>query len=184
MLIIVDSEGDPIQEWSALAIDEERDVICDVFHAHVCYPYAIDYDWFARRHVHGLRLDFLSKHGVRNVNVLMENFLAWLQPYDKCMLYANAPLKESSFLSRCITDAGLLPWRERSTMLSHYIAVEMKFCKVPINGIVCFAHNEFVSFKPKRLVLNETDKAKMVFGHHCSLYDCVEIYEWLTNKKK
>lgn len=179
MLIIVDSEGDPIQEWSALAVDEEHDVICDVFHAHVSYPYAIDYDWFARRHVHGLRLDFLSKYGFSNVNILLENFLDWLQPYNACTIYANAPSKESSFLSRHITDAGLLPWKDRSSTLSHNIAMEMKFCKVAIADTVCFAHNEFVSFKSKRRFLNETDIAKMVFRHHCSLYDCVEIYEWL-----
>lgn len=41
MPLVVNSEGDPIQDWSAILVDEDKDNICDVLHAHVKYPYAV-----------------------------------------------------------------------------------------------------------------------------------------------
>ena len=182
MLIVVDSEGEPIQEWSAFVIDEEKRVICNVFHAHVAYPYREDGDWFARKHIHGLCLRYLSQYGLSDENELLYRFSHWLQPYTSLGIYANAPTKESHFLSRPVTDVSMLPWGERQNTASHKTAVRMKLYHVPICNVSCLAHNA-VTYHCKRVFLNDGDRAKMAFGHHCSLYDCVEIFHWLQAEK-
>lgn len=39
---MVISERDPIQEWSAIHVDEDKESTCGVFHAHLKYPYAAE----------------------------------------------------------------------------------------------------------------------------------------------
>ena len=180
MFVVVDCEGEPIQEWSALLINDEGK-ICNTFHQYVRFPSSYDSDFYARKHVHGLNLDFLEQHGAANLNELKCNFLKWLSPYMLYDIYANAPAKESQFLSLPMKDAKLLQWSQRISTTSHQTALNMKHCKVPVYDIICLAHNP-VTYKPSRVILNETDKAKLTFGHHCSLYDCVEVYLWLSSQ--
>ena len=112
---------------------------------------------------------------------MKSNFRDWLRPYESYAVFANGPTKESSFLSYPVKDANLLCWSQRVHTKAHQVAKNMKYNKVPICNVTCFAHNP-VMYKPSRMILNDTDKAKLVFGHHCSLYDCVEIALWLCSK--
>lgn len=177
MIVIVDGEGEPLQEFSALYVNPEKQLIVDVFHSYVKYPFARDEDIFARRHVHGLNREFLSHHGLSNEDALLTLFRTWLvtHPYD--IMYAHNPAKEMRFLSLSIQDVQLKPWRKRSHHPSHETALRMKMDFTPVCNVSCHAHDK-VRWCVKRNP-NATDYAKLQFFHHCSLYDCVECFLFL-----
>ena len=177
-IIYVDSEGEPIQEFSALYVDHETFEILDVFHRYVRYPLKdVDYDIWARKHVHGLNLKFLNANGLKNESDLLFAFQQWLKAHPFEYIFAHAPFKERQFLNLPIQDVCLPPWLERTDCLSHELALSMKRNAVPICNVTCDAHKSFVNWCPKRpYVLTPTDVIKKNFGHHCSLYDCVELY--------
>lgn len=175
--VYVDSEGDPIQEFSALYVNNDTCDIADVFHCHVKYPFDHDYDWKSRRCVHGLDLKFLSQHGVSDIEELKLLFSKWLETHPYHAMFAHAPTKEREFLNLPIQDVCLKPWVERSMQLSHRLAIFFKRNCFPVLNTTCFAHASFVRWEPKRrLAWTPTDCAKLNFFHHCSLYDCVECY--------
>ena len=180
MLIFIDCEGEPIQEFTALYVDSDSHNIVDVFHRHVSHPstYGYDSDRWARRHVHGLNRAYLAIHGLHDETMLLCEFNAWLHfhPYEKIL--ANAPWKESTFLHRPVQDVCLPQWTDRAVLLSHRLSLSLKHSAVPINGITCSdAHSSFVGWCPRRPnVLSPKDVVKRNFGFHCSLYDCMEIY--------
>jgi len=174
-MIFIDCEGDPIQEFSAIYVN--NDEIIDVFHRYVHYPSFKDYDGdrFARFHVHGLNIDFLSQHGLENTDILRSEFFSWLNSCSYSRLFAHAPMKEMNFLNLPIEDVCLRLWKDRHTLSSHRKAIFMKKNCIPICNIVCKAHTSFRSWRCKKR-MNFTDMAKRDFGHHCSLYDCVECF--------
>lgn len=175
MIIFVDTEGDPVQEFSALYVDPISEKIVDVFHRHVCYPLRRDKDSYARHHVHGLCRMFLRKNGLQSVEELKKTFNEWLQSHPFTTIYANAPDRENSFLSLIIVNVSLNPWKERVNKMSHKVALFMKKNQIPVCQTVCHAHKCFVGWRPKNSnMLSETDAAKMSFSFHCSLYDCIE----------
>ena len=178
MFIYVDSEGDPIQEFSALYVNNVTHEIIDLFHCHVKYPFdSEDFDWKARRCVHGLDLEFLKKHGVNGIDELKLLFFKWLETHPYQAMFAHAPSKEKEFLNLTIGNVCLKPWKDRSSLQSHQLAILLKMNFVPICNTTCIAHASFVSWEPKRrLAWTLTDCAKMKFSHHCSLYDCVECF--------
>ena len=181
MLVIIDSEGTPVQEFSALYVNEETQVIQDVFHAFAKYPSSVDADWFARRYVHGLDRKFLREFGLRDEEEVLKLFHTWLQTHPFDDMYANAPAKEEDFLSQHVRDVCLRPWKDRVHCKSHQIALDMKLNCVPVCGVTCCAHSRFRGWKPKRLYnMTSTDVAKHDFQHHCSLYDCIEIFHFLS----
>ena len=182
MYIVIDSEGTPIQEWSAIVVEEKSSLIRDIFHGYVRYPFVCDEDYFARKYIHGLRVKDLACVGFSDVNVLLTEFRHWLRPYASCPMYAHAPAKESQFLSCVLQDVCLPPWKERVKTVSHSTAKAMKLNQVPICNITCTMHDP-VYYKSHRQYPNETDLAKAAFGYHCSLYDCYEIFLWLQNMK-
>ena len=173
MLIFVDTEGEPVQEFSAIYVSESGDIV-DVFHHHVKYPFVYDYDFFSRRYIHGLKRDFLSRKGLSCENSLIKLFHKWLDSHPFKAIYAHAPAKESKLLSLFIDDVFLKPWKDRIHCQSHQLALSMKLNSVPLCDVTCHAH-ETVYWKAKD-ICNPTvsDLAKMDFFHHCSLYDCVE----------
>ena len=188
MLIIVDSEGDPVQEFSALYVNEVEHIIEDVLHCLVCYPsdFSVDHDYFARYHIHGLDRTILSQRGLCDADEVRELFYRWLKSHPYDAIYGHAPAKEKDFLGlSTIHDCQLKPWKERIHCKSHAIAVNMKRFCVPICNINCSdVHRQFKGWKSSRKGANEylltaTDVAKQDFGHHCSLYDCVEIFLFL-----
>ena len=182
-MIFIDSEGEPIQEFSAIYVCDN--VIVDVFHQYVKYPVLndIDEDHFARSHVHGLNIDFLEHHGLDNVDVLYSLFSSWLKKHSITHLFANAPSKEKNFLRMPIMDVYLKPWRERCALSSHRDALFMKKTSIPICNVMCSAHTAFKGWLPKRKAdkVNATDIVKSEFGHHCSLYDCVECFLFMKD---
>lgn len=184
MWIIIDSEGDPVQEFSALYINEVTATIVDVFHRHVKYPFHRDEDAFARQHVHGLNRDYLSLHGLRCEEELLTAFRKWLTTHPFDAIYAHAPAKEVKFLSLPVKDVCLKPWCQRVFCDSHRVALAMKLQCVPMCNVTCHAHSDFLYWRPRRAkTLTATDKAKLQFFHHCSLYDCIECFYHLLKEK-
>lgn len=195
MLVFIDSEGDPVQEFSAILVDVTKKKIVDVFHHFVCYPVnkhsqiIIDRDDFARRHIHGLNLNFLSIHGLKTEGDLVSSFKTWLSchsPIDA--IYAHAPHKEKQLLSLTvpILDVGLKVWAERDVLNSHRVALAWKLNCLDVNDVSCCkdAHSSFKNWKPKNVkVLSLGDLAKMKFSYHCSLYDCVECFLYFMYEK-
>lgn len=179
MLLFVDSEGDPIQEFTALYVNKQSSEIVDVFHRHVTFPSrGYDTDYWSRRHIHGLDRAYLAKHGLRDEGALLNDFSEWLRfhPYEEML--ANAPSKEQIFLKLPISDLHLPPWKDRGVSASHKSALSLKRHAIPINGISCSsAHSFFLNWRPRRPhAPSPTDVIKHDFGHHCSLYDCMELY--------
>lgn len=179
MLVFVDCEGSPVQEFSAIYADELSGEIVDVFHQYVKYSSkeTYDIDKFSRHHLHGLNLEFLTLHGLRNEETLVTMFHEWLQQHPHNGIFAHAPKKEEKLLSLKINDICLKPWKERGTCYSHVKAVSMKKQKIPICNVTCEAHGSFMSWKPKKpYCMSISDIVKMDFLHHCSLYDCIECF--------
>ena len=176
-MIIIDCEGTPVQEFSALYVNDATCVIENVFHQHVHYPYSFDYDAFARRHVHGLDFKFLRQCKLRNLGEVLDLFREWLKAYPSDKIYAHNPTKEKRLLSLHINDVCLKPWAERACLRSHQMALNMKLNCKPVRGISCSVHSQFVKWRPKNVHSPSlTDIAKVNFRHHCSLYDCMEIF--------
>ena len=175
MIIVIDCKGEPVQEFSALYVNEKTGELVDVFHRYVQYPFYPDVDSFSRQHVHGLDYDFLSRHGLNSENELLTLFYHWLRDHPFEQIYAHAPAKEKKLLSLSIKDVCLKPWKDRIFYKSHQKALSMKLKHVPICNVTCHAHSSFKGWKSKDChALSATDAAKMTFSYHCSLYDCVE----------
>ena len=184
MLLFVDSEGDPIQEFTALYVNEQSREIVDVFHRHVAFPcHRYDTDRWPRRHIHGLDRAYLAKHGLRDEGALRTEFVEWLRSHPYEDILANGPTKENAFLNLQITDLRLPPWKERGLLDCHKSALSFKKRAIPINGITCSAsHSSFVNWLPRRPhAPSPADVIKRDFGHHCSLYDCMELYFFYFN---
>ena len=73
LLIYIDCEGTPVQEFSAIYVNKATSEIVDVFHRLVKYPFPYDYDYFARKHVHGLDINFLSRYGMDSEEALVSS---------------------------------------------------------------------------------------------------------------
>jgi len=184
-MIFIDSEGDPIQEFSALYA--YKNVIVDVFHQYVYYPSmsVYDEDHFARSHVHGLDLDFLNCHGLKSEQELLTLFSSWLEKHPHSIMFAHAPAKERHFLEMTINDVRLLPWKKRRDLPSHRRTLLMKKSIIPICNTICSAHTSYCGWQCKRKsgTMNVTDLAKIDFGYHCSLYDSLECFFFYTDCK-
>ena len=181
MYVIIDCEIEPIQEFSALYVNPVSEEIVSVFHEYVQYDVNIyDMDFWARKHIHGLNRDFLTKNGLQNQETLYLAFQGWLNSHPYEQIFANAPSKEQSFLSIKIEDVNLPQWKDRASLMSHKLALSLKKNIVPICDVICCAHSSFVSWLPKHPHrLTPTDIVKKNFSYHCSLYDCVEIFFYL-----
>jgi len=183
MIVFVDCEGEPLQEFTALYVDVQKRLILDVFHHHVCYPFTHDKDSFSRRHIHGLNRDFLSRHGLSDESALLLLFREWLSKRPYSCIYAHGPEREKRFLSLPIQDVCLKPWKERIHCYSHQVALSLKLNFVPICGVTCHAHDEVTWKVNCKNVPSETDFAKKQFFHHCSLYDCVECFLYFLQEE-
>ena len=175
-MIIIDCEGDPVQELSALYVNDTTGEIDDVFHHHVYYPFIFDYDAYARRHIHGLDLSLLRQPHLPPLDDVLDLFTEWLRKHPSEKLYGHAPVKEKELLSLCIHDSCLKPWAKRVHCQSHQMALNMKLNSEPVHGVTCSAHSHFKQWRVKKLSPSATDLAKLQFKHHCSLYDCMEVF--------
>lgn len=173
-IIFIDTEGVPFQEVSAIAICAESYEILDVFHEHV--QINDDIDAWARDHVHGLNEERLRRNGWRFENSLVTTFKLWLQNKNFVLLYGNNPRTERHRLSLNICDLLLPPWVERCQKSYHLVAQKFKKFNIPIHGISCnpLAHSSYQ--RPAPCTNEAVYLAKWQHGHHCSLYDCYELY--------
>ena len=170
----MDCEGEPVQELSAIAMNNESYQIVSVYHKHADCDSECD-EW-SRRNIHGLNLKYLRENGFSNESELLANFRQWLSRFQILCMYANNPAKERKLFPKLIIhDLLLPPWEERMKMPSHIIANRFKQLNVPILNVSCngYVHNQYV--RPLYLCW-ETMKPKTIHGVHCSLYDCLELY--------
>ena len=172
-IIFIDTEGTPIQELSALEMDYDSRELVDAFHG---YAQTSESDRFARKHIHGLNPDFLSRKGYSNAYKLITAFKEWLEGKNYAMCWGNAPAKEIQELKMYVADIGLDQWIHRDKKPYHCVAFSFKKHNIPILSKRCCAeaHSSFenVYVRPS----NKTDAAKERWGHHCSFYDCYEMY--------
>lgn len=177
----MDSEGEPVQELSAIAMDNVTYQIVSIYHKHAfCDP---DDDQWSRRNVHGLNPDFLSECGFPNACELTDNFKEWLESFVILCMYANNPVKERKLFQKNIVHDIFLPqWEKRMKKSYHKIAICFKQLNVPIVNVRCanYVHSRFIS----QFCVTSSGKelAKRLHGFHCSLYDCFELYLFYLSK--
>lgn len=173
--MFIDCEGEPVQEMSAIAMDNESYQIVSVYHKHAaCDP---SLDAWSRKNLHGLNPTYLHDHGFSNESELAANFQCWLKSFNVQCMYANNPGKERELLGmKNIYDILLPTWRERGEMTYHVNANLFKKLSIPIQGVHCsgYVHNSFVS--TRGYVPLYCQNEKLLHGYHCSLYDCYEMY--------
>ena len=173
--MFLDTEGTTIQELAAVEINLETKMIMDVFHV---YAYTAEEDNFARKHIHGLNLEYIKNHESIHCceSALILEFKRWLQQKENIMIFCNDAEKERKVLGLEMYDFKLLPWAERTHCVSHQIAIRFKKLSIPVLGQSCsnLAHSCFVSAPACRNVLIE--EAKHCHGYHCALYDVLEMY--------
>ena len=167
-------EGSPTQELSAIEIDAKSKIINDIFHEYGDYSPS---DYFARKHVHGLSEDFLTKHSIGPESKLIQAFLTWVRPKRIKAIYANNPGKESTVLGIPIQNFSLHNWVDRQHQSYHQMSLKLKSNGYPIfQQFVCpkAAHNMYVC--PPVHKNPEIAYVKQKHGYHCSLYDVMELY--------
>ena len=166
----MDCEGEPVQELSAIAMDNWSYQIVSVYHEHAkCDPNA---DSWARKHIHGLNQQYLQDHGFSNECALLIDFKRWLAAFNVVCIFCNDPTKEKKlFPNLIINDILLPPWDSRVNQHYHEVTKRFKELSVPILNVRCsrYIHNQ--CFFPPYL-----NTAKVMFGHHCSLYDSYQLY--------
>ena len=154
-------------------MDYETREIVDVFHGHA---YTTEPDFYARNHIHGLSPTFLKETGYESPSKLIEVFSNWLRGKDYIFLYGNNPGREVKELQLYISDIGLDQWSMRSYKAYHEVAYYFKKHNIPICSTRCSekAHSMYHSANVRPFNLSDTAKER--HGHHCSLYDCYELY--------
>ena len=173
--MFLDCEGEPAQELSGIAMDNETYEIISVFHHHAACDPTLD-NW-SRRNIHGLNVKCLSDYGLENEECLAIAFQRWLKTFDVKCMYANDPCKERRLLKNDrIVDALLPRWEDRVNTPYHAVASRFKELCIPINNVRCtsFIHNARACSVSRHL--NRTQTLKLLHGYHCSLYDSYELY--------
>ncbi len=173
-MIFLDTEGEPIQEISAIEVSMDDLRILDVYHKHArC---TADEDRYSRRHIHGLNPEFLHEKGLCDETALIYDFQIWLKGKPYNVILSNDGRKErKSLASLRVQDLCLPPWLERITESYHKKAFEWKEKRIPVHGTTCNEDAHTLYRRPHDLK-NDTAVAKAKHGHHCSLYDCLELY--------
>lgn len=178
-ILIVDTQGEPVQELAAICIDVVSLCIKDVYlqWAKPFLSQSPDGDWFARKHIHGLNRKFLQQHGFENEEALVADFNAWRGKYAINEIIGHAPAKEEILLNLPITDVKLAPWIKRYNKLHHCVALCLKTLDMHIKDIQCSrfkVHNEYEGWIMP-VARTGDDLARQEFGAQCSLYNCVSI---------
>ena len=166
-------EGTPIQEVAALEVNRSTNAIMDVF---LAYAHTEEPDKFARDHIHGLNKDYLKAHGFPSEKSLLMTLEMWLMQKPYVGIFANDTQKESKALNVTISDFKLAPWADRRKCASHQIALRYKELSIPVLNRFCSssAHSSFKCAPDSPNAFSSIAKAR--HGHHCALYDCMELY--------
>lgn len=171
--IYIDTEGEPLRELAALYVNDHHEII-DVFHRFANAPY-FSSDEYASKYIHGLQ-PILPGFPYKNEAALIAAFHQWLSIRPYAYMYANDCRKERAILKLDIVDLRLPPWCERILLPSHCVAVLAKRCNYHILDCCCTAHTAYRMKKPKRFPPKVGDVARTLYGHHCALYDTLELY--------
>ena len=170
----MDTEGLPLKECSAIEVDGNTYKILDVYHK---FANTEEMNPYAHKYVHGLNNDFLSSNGFETEVLLIADFKAWLDSKSYRLLLANDPATESIlFKPLYIEDVRLPSWKDRIHRPYHAVANRFKELNIPILNTSCSsaAHSDFRIYPcaPR----TESQVARFTHGHHCSLYDCYELF--------
>ena len=159
--------------FSAIEVNRNTNAIVDVF---LGYAYTDEDDAFSRLHIHGLNKVYLKDFGFPSEDSLLTVFKIWLSRKRYIALFANDSRKESQALGLNFSDFKLAPWAERSHRASHQLALRYKELSIPILHAFCpsFAHSSFANAPSSPNAFSSI--AKHRHGHHCALYDCLELY--------
>ena len=176
MIIFIDSEGSPIQELSAIAMNVVTRRIVDVYHNYAYCPN--EQDWWARRHIHGLNPIYLMYIGFESEPALVEDFRCWLRRFNILKLIGNDAHIEAEKLNLTIFSIGLPEWS---------IHVKYNYHKIPNvfkNHNISFdskarCHSEYHSHYLQQTInfkWSPNQLARVEHGYHCSLDDVYELY--------
>lgn len=185
MYIFLDSEGEPVQELSAVCVNTQTLQIISAFHGHAMCPMP-DKDYFSRRFIHGLDVNYLLSHGSPSPRDLCTDLCRWLDqlpPWCEFHFFANNPTMEKKlFPYLIINDINLPRWVERVNSKAHIMAKAAKDNSTPVLDHNCprAAHASYISssspFRRPQCSLTPSQLAKLSSGYHCSLYDVLECY--------
>lgn len=95
MYSFVDSEGEPCQELSAVAMSIANRHMMDIYYAHA---YSDEPNDWSHRCVHGLNSSYLKTHGFLNEESIVKDFKKWLLGHNMLGMFANEPKKEYKLL--------------------------------------------------------------------------------------
>ena len=171
----MDSEGEPLQELSAIQVDFDTFEILDVYHAHASCERGTDF--WSRKYLHGLNPTYIKENGFSCESVMISDFHNWLSKKNYFRIYGNDVRRECNKFSLNLTDLKLPVWIERVKQSYHSVSNRYKELNIPILHTSCSkrAHTCYVEpdqswFKTK------TQNVQADHGHHCSLYDAYELY--------
>ena len=171
----MDCEGDPVQELSAIAMDNVTYQIVSIYHKHAfCNP---EDDPWSRINIHGLNPDYLKDYGFPNEDQLFTDFQKWLDSFTIVQMFANNPGRERMlFPNHTINDILLPRWEIRMRQPYHETALRFKQLCAPIVNVRCnrYVHCRFIT--RYHIVPSAKELAKILYGFHCALYDCYELY--------
>lgn len=170
--IAVDTEGNPEVEVAGIAVKANK--VVGVFHDFPYQPYELTRnDHYARQFIHGVEWQLSCS---RNKNWL-QRWSAWRDYFEGYPLVANYGCKEEAIFKEPVIKNPLLPWLDRQYKSSHRIARYMKEEAKPILVARCWKdinHREFVDSKVP-WACKENMRVKWEFGHHCALYNALEV---------
>lgn len=188
--LIMDIEGpsdDPL-ELSILAIQNRQ--IIETFHQYALPKHTARMVREAQ-YCHCISLEALREQTKQTSTELLDQAKAFANKYSPTIVLSNDNTYASDIASIIHTwkidllyeNVYLGDWRFRTHFLSHRIAIKCKQESIMIGNIVCDSnkiHSTPYKAKIKEGHHNETQLAKLAHGAHCSLYDCVEVYLYLS----
>lgn len=180
----MDSEGEPVQEMSAICIKTETLQIISAFHRYARCPQP-DGDIYSRLYIHGLNVDYLNRHGLPSSCELVTEFCRWIDKlprWEKYYFFANNPTMERKLIPYLtIDDICLTQWTKRIHTKAHKMAKAAKDNSAFVLDCYCpaDAHNMYKNTSSSRrpeCSLTPSQLAKLSSGYHCSLYEVLECY--------
>jgi hypothetical protein len=188
--LIMDVEGPadwPI-EMSILAIQNRH--IIDVFHQYAL-PQDANKIQKEAPYCHCISLEVLKNYTKLQTEDLLNLGKAFANKYTPSIIISNdntsssdiARITERWNIDLIYENVYLGDWRFRPQFHSHLVANKCKHDSINICNISCdFKKIHCIPFKlpKKKDNINTTQLAKLDHGAHCSLYDCLELYLFIT----
>ena len=171
--IAIDTEGQPPVEIAALAVKENH--IIGVYHDFIYQSYKDTADdYYARAHIHGVPRELSATRDGR----WYDRWAAWRNYHNGLPLIANDGHHERHLLGEDIMNHRLSPWAHREFTNGHIVAKFMKEQDKKITLVSCKKSVNHRMYQGHDLCKNKVkpaDFVKINYGHHCALYDCIEL---------